>query len=161
MALIKCEECGNEISSEAKACPKCGKVTSTGEILSQKSNKNLINVLLIFGALIGFIIGYAMCPKIPLIGKVPFFHIITAGAFLQGFDVALRPWAIQSLMFILFGTFGGSILAFFISTFFKKNNLSENEHKTKININNKKICESCGTANDSMCSFCVKCKSEL
>lgn len=24
MALIKCPECGNEISSFAKACPNCG-----------------------------------------------------------------------------------------------------------------------------------------
>lgn len=24
MALVKCEECGNEVSSKAKACPKCG-----------------------------------------------------------------------------------------------------------------------------------------
>lgn len=24
MALIKCEECGNEISTKAEACPKCG-----------------------------------------------------------------------------------------------------------------------------------------
>lgn len=24
MALVKCHECGSEISSEAKACPKCG-----------------------------------------------------------------------------------------------------------------------------------------
>ena len=24
MALIKCHECGNEVSTEAKACPKCG-----------------------------------------------------------------------------------------------------------------------------------------
>ena len=24
MAIIKCKECGNNISSEAKSCPKCG-----------------------------------------------------------------------------------------------------------------------------------------
>ncbi|RYZ83008.1 MAG: zinc ribbon domain-containing protein [Proteobacteria bacterium] len=24
MALIKCAECGNEVSTTAKACPKCG-----------------------------------------------------------------------------------------------------------------------------------------
>lgn len=27
MALIKCSECGKEISSEAEACPSCGKPT--------------------------------------------------------------------------------------------------------------------------------------
>ena len=24
MSLVKCKECGNKISSEAKQCPKCG-----------------------------------------------------------------------------------------------------------------------------------------
>jgi hypothetical protein len=28
MSLIKCKECGNEISNSAKACPKCGKKNS-------------------------------------------------------------------------------------------------------------------------------------
>ena len=35
MALIKCQECGKEISSEAKACPNCG---SPNEIVTQKNN---------------------------------------------------------------------------------------------------------------------------
>jgi len=31
MALVKCKECGNQISSSAKSCPKCGaKVKSSG-----------------------------------------------------------------------------------------------------------------------------------
>jgi hypothetical protein len=29
MALIKCKECGNEISSEAKTCPQCGATPKT------------------------------------------------------------------------------------------------------------------------------------
>lgn len=35
MALIKCNECGQEISDIAAACPKCGK--PTGVIIKQKS----------------------------------------------------------------------------------------------------------------------------
>ncbi len=31
MALIKCEECGKEISSEALTCPHCGATTSEGK----------------------------------------------------------------------------------------------------------------------------------
>lgn len=30
MAIIKCKECGNNISSEAKSCPKCGYVNGDG-----------------------------------------------------------------------------------------------------------------------------------
>ncbi len=37
MALVKCNECGNDVSSEAAACPKCGakppKETSTATIV--------------------------------------------------------------------------------------------------------------------------------
>ena len=53
MALIKCKECGAQVSSEAKACPECGKgVTSSmkwgvligqvfiGIIISSFSSKN-------------------------------------------------------------------------------------------------------------------------
>jgi len=30
MALTKCGDCGTEVSTEAKACPKCGKPTARG-----------------------------------------------------------------------------------------------------------------------------------
>jgi len=30
MALIKCKECGTEVSTKAKACPKCGAVVKSG-----------------------------------------------------------------------------------------------------------------------------------
>lgn len=32
MALIKCTECGKEISSNAKTCPNCGNTIKQGEI---------------------------------------------------------------------------------------------------------------------------------
>jgi DNA-directed RNA polymerase subunit RPC12/RpoP len=35
MALIKCNECGQEISDKATACPKCGK--PTGLVIKRKS----------------------------------------------------------------------------------------------------------------------------
>ena len=30
MALVKCLECGNQISEQANNCPKCGKPTESG-----------------------------------------------------------------------------------------------------------------------------------
>ena len=38
MALIKCEECGKEISDKAIACPHCGNPLVT-ENLQEKKNK--------------------------------------------------------------------------------------------------------------------------
>lgn len=41
MALIKCEECGKEISSQAKTCPNCGAKTE----ISEKKKYNIILVV--------------------------------------------------------------------------------------------------------------------
>jgi len=46
MALLKCHECGNEVSSQAKACPKCG---------AKKSNSVSVGVL---AAVIGIALLY-------------------------------------------------------------------------------------------------------
>lgn len=43
MAMIKCKECRNEISSAAKSCPHCGKASIAHQI-----NKSAGNVVLIF-----------------------------------------------------------------------------------------------------------------
>lgn len=125
MALIKCEECGNEISSEAKACPKCGKVTNTGEILAKKSNINLSYL----GILIGLGIGYSMCPKIPLLGKVPLFHIVTGGVFLNGLDALLRSYAQQSFIILFFGAIAGLLLGKVIEKQFNNYPSFGNEQK--------------------------------
>jgi hypothetical protein len=39
MALVKCRECGGEVSTQARACPKCGKI--------RQSSVNPMTVLLI------------------------------------------------------------------------------------------------------------------
>ena len=38
MALIKCSECGKEISDTAKTCPHCGTITEHQKELNKKSN---------------------------------------------------------------------------------------------------------------------------
>ena len=40
MALIKCKECGKEISDTAERCPNCGCVTKHGQ--EQKEGKNFL-----------------------------------------------------------------------------------------------------------------------
>ena len=39
MALIKCSECGKEVSSQAKVCPNCGKKING-------SGQNIINSII-------------------------------------------------------------------------------------------------------------------
>ena len=46
MALIKCEECGREISEEANVCPKCGKKTEK-EKKQSKIIKKIIVILVV------------------------------------------------------------------------------------------------------------------
>lgn len=38
MALIKCSECGKEISEQASSCPKCGCPTKENKIKNNKSS---------------------------------------------------------------------------------------------------------------------------
>lgn len=48
MALIKCKECGNEVSSKAEACPKCGySVASNQWTTFRKIKYGLVIVLII------------------------------------------------------------------------------------------------------------------
>lgn len=51
MALIKCKNCGKEISSKANSCPNCGKV------YNYKNSNNSV-LYLIICSIIGFIIGF-------------------------------------------------------------------------------------------------------
>lgn len=51
MALIKCEECGNDVSTEAKACPKCG-----AKVKKPASRLSKLVVVLIGVAIIGSIV---------------------------------------------------------------------------------------------------------
>lgn len=69
MALIKCSECGKEISDTAEKCPKCGVRTLVGQLNYEKEKNhkgmeqvgifsallNLIGVILTFSSLITII----------------------------------------------------------------------------------------------------------
>lgn len=51
MAIIKCEECGAEISDKAKVCPKCG-----APIREEERNEEIyILVLMVVGAILFFV----------------------------------------------------------------------------------------------------------
>ena len=60
MALIKCPECGNQISDKAERCPKCGyelnkketPTTSDNKVASSFMNKGNIKYILIILAII-------------------------------------------------------------------------------------------------------------
>ena len=43
MALIKCKECGKEISKDAKICPHCGKKLNKGNLFLQ-----IVGILFIY-----------------------------------------------------------------------------------------------------------------
>ena len=62
MALIKCKECGKEISDQATTCPNCGcpinDDTYTKEVKASKRVAIFIIAILIIVCLVGFIFGY-------------------------------------------------------------------------------------------------------
>ena len=61
MALVKCPECGKEVSSEAPTCPHCGRpiASTTNKVVSVKrkgGKYELIGFLLIVGGIFSFLI---------------------------------------------------------------------------------------------------------
>ena len=52
MALIKCFECGNEVSDNALFCTKCGvKLEPKKEVVTNKSNTGINKLITIFSAI--------------------------------------------------------------------------------------------------------------
>ena len=58
MALIKCSECGKEISSEAKVCPNCGKPLVIEQPIAQEDTSDCSKVAIISIGAILMIIGF-------------------------------------------------------------------------------------------------------
>lgn len=56
MAMIRCEECGKEISSTAERCPHCGHETSFAKESGKKKRASLI----VNGCIIAVVIGLAL-----------------------------------------------------------------------------------------------------
>ena len=64
MALIKCPECGTEVSGEAAACPKCGhplQAKPSGGINMRDPVHVIGVVLLVVILLVGIASGIAQC----------------------------------------------------------------------------------------------------
>lgn len=55
MALIKCPECGKEISDAAKSCPNCGHPVKIGNG-NKKSIITILSILVVVVAIIGIIL---------------------------------------------------------------------------------------------------------
>lgn len=52
MALIKCTECGKEISSEAKSCPNCGKLLKKSKNFNSKMIYLVLGIVVLVGGII-------------------------------------------------------------------------------------------------------------
>lgn len=60
MALIKCKECGKEISDTAKACPNCGAKIKAKKFILKNYKKTIIISFLIIFVIVGVIISGIM-----------------------------------------------------------------------------------------------------
>jgi hypothetical protein len=57
MALVRCSECGSEISSSATKCPKCGKGRVTPGSVARTVVRLVLAVLVAIAAVVLFVIG--------------------------------------------------------------------------------------------------------
>ena len=61
MALIKCPECGADISEKASACPKCGcPLDITKQVMSDAKKKKNKKVIIFFLVVLAFIMILSM-----------------------------------------------------------------------------------------------------
>lgn len=61
MAMMKCAECGTEISNKAAACVKCGAPTKTGVVTTQQTGKKykglqIVGALLLISGFVAMIV---------------------------------------------------------------------------------------------------------
>jgi flagellar basal body-associated protein FliL len=63
MALIKCSECGKEISDKAKMCVNCGNPIKKEKTKRPKKKNILIVIIILVIAIIGIIIGICVSNK--------------------------------------------------------------------------------------------------
>lgn len=63
MALIKCPECGKEISNKAKKCPNCAYSLKNHKLKFKEHKKVIIVSILLFILIIGGIIGFYIYSK--------------------------------------------------------------------------------------------------
>lgn len=83
MALIKCEECGHEVSDKASACPKCGCPTGSqsngSNVNSKNSGRKWITIILAVIAFISIVAisFYALKEKTESVKKTEMFNTET------------------------------------------------------------------------------------
>ena len=80
MALIKCPECGKEISNKAKKCPNCAYSLKKHKLNFKEHKKVIIISLLIFILIIGVLIGFYIHSKKEYSKKVNLLSIQMLGS---------------------------------------------------------------------------------
>ncbi len=70
MALIECGECGREMSSEATACPACGKPNKPVQNKATDSKQQVGCAMMILSVAIGFLFGPIAGVAVFLVGLI-------------------------------------------------------------------------------------------
>ena len=65
MPLVTCADCGHEMSSEATACPKCGKPNKKALAKAKNAKQAMGCLFILLSLVLGFFFG-------PLVGAVVF-----------------------------------------------------------------------------------------
>jgi hypothetical protein len=83
MAMIKCEECEQSVSSKAAACPGCGAPIAGGTAFQTKQNNAARTVkLLSFLAMVVGILGFYVIPSLSILIFIGFFGFVV-GRFME------------------------------------------------------------------------------
>lgn len=153
MALIKCEECGKEISSEALTCPHCGATTAEGKRHKKFQANNKLSMV---RTVISIADTLALCVSAYNLIIV----IIEKKRWEYAFTPPLSEYESNVMKWMFIGLFIGIILSFaeaFISVKIKRSNSDIAIKYSGERINNNVWHCTCGMNNPLNRTSCVSC----
>lgn len=114
MALIKCRECGEEISSRAERCPHCGAKTRFGMNESERKQSSTLSVILTIVSVAGTILFFS--GLMTMLGDIREYHNSWYGGY--NYKSPLTDHEMGVIMRMIFGLaidIGCSVGAFKLS----------------------------------------------
>lgn len=158
MAMIKCSECGREISDLAKTCPGCGAVTYTGRMDEEQKNNELAQGVAAIILLVVFIAGVVLL----FIGAKDFISDLE-----NGWYNYKSPWTKHEQDVVFKLIMGGALIIGVINGAIglRKKQDRAREYKsewkpTNLNAGSSTpmwICPKCNTKNKKITYICDKC----
>lgn len=122
-----CPNCRKLVAIDAKTCQHCScnlepsiealeaeikreNAQRSPHYIPESNPASKIVVFGVLGLILGGLLGFLLRPSVPLIGQLPFEHVITRGSNLRGMDIVLVSFAETSFNYLLVAGIIGCVI---------------------------------------------------